>query len=149
MTMDFRRLLDLLNEEKNDKEKIDRSAFIYLEPRGEVDQFSQCGTCVAFLPEKQRCAWFSKDDKVIAEASCALYVNGEPNDDQEIRNSVIPKDAGYVEEQVRCENCTHVKDSNCSLYQKLNQALPELFDLDSKIEDKGCCNAWQKYEEQQ
>ena len=147
--MDFRKILDLLNEEKNAKEKIDRSAFIYLEPKGDIDEFAQCSTCVAFLPEKQRCAWFGKDDKVIANASCSLYVHGKPNDDQEIIGSVTPKEAGYVEGQVRCENCTHVKGDTCLLFQKLNQELPELFELNSKIEDKACCNAWQKYEEEE
>jgi hypothetical protein len=149
MNMDFRKILDLLNEEKTGKEKIDRSAFIYLAPKSEKEQFAQCATCVAFLPGKERCAWFSKNDKVIGNASCSLYVNGEPNDDQEIRDSVTPEEAGYVEGQVRCENCTHVKGDTCTLFQKLNQALPDLFELDSKIEDKACCNAWQKYEEGQ
>lgn len=144
--MDIRDIIKLL-EAKDTSPKIDRSAFIYLKPRGDKNQFAQCGTCVAFLPGKQRCAWFGKNDKVIAEASCSLYVHGTPNDDQKIINSVTPKDAGYVEGKVRCENCTHVKGSNCSLYQKLNQELPELFDLDDKIEDKACCNAWQEYKE--
>jgi hypothetical protein len=144
--MDMRQILKLL-EAKGDTPKIDRSAFIYLKPKGDKNQFAQCGTCTAFLPNKQRCAWFGKNDKVIAEASCSLYVHGKPNDDQAIINSVSPKDAGYVVGKVRCENCTHVKGSNCSLYQKLNQELPELFDLDEKIEDKACCNAWQEYKE--
>lgn len=148
MSMDFRRIIDLLNEAKSDKEKIDRSAFIYLKPKGDKDLFAQCATCVAFMPEKERCAWFNKNDKVVAEGSCALYVHGKPNDDQDIINAVTPKEAGYVEAEVRCENCTHVKGNICLLFQKLNQELPELFDLDSKIEDKACCNAWQKYEEE-
>lgn len=146
--MDFRRIIDLLNEAKSGKEKIDRSAFIYLKPKGDKDQFAQCATCIAFMPGKERCAWFGKNDKVIAEASCALYVHGKPNNDQEIIGSVTPEEAGYVEAQVRCENCTHVKGDICLLFQKLNQELPELFELDSKIEDKACCNAWQKYEEE-
>ena len=144
--MDIRQILTLL-EAKGSATKVDRSAFIYLKPKGDKNQFAQCSTCVAFLPKKQRCAWFSKNDKVIAEASCSLYVNGTPNDDQDIINSVKPKDAGYVVGKVRCENCYHVKGSNCSLYQKLNETLPELFDLDEKIEDKACCNAWQEYKE--
>lgn len=133
----------------NKKPKIDRSAFIYLKPKGDKDEFAQCATCVAFLPEKQRCAWFGKDDKVIAKASCALYVHGKPNDDQEIINSVTPEAAGYVEAEVRCENCQHIEGTTCLLFQKLNQELPEFFDLDSKVENKACCNAWQKYEEEE
>lgn len=146
--MDFRKILDLLNEEKNPKPKIDRSAFIYLAPKGDKDKFAQCATCIAFMPGKERCAWFGKNDKVVAEGSCNLYVHGKPNDDQEIIGAVTPKEAAYVEAEVRCENCTHVKGDTCLLFQKLNQELPELFELDSKIEDNACCNAWQQYKEE-
>jgi len=146
--MDFRKIIDLLNEEKNPKKKIDRWAFIYLKPKGDKDRFAQCATCVAFLPEKQRCAWFGKNDKVVAEGSCSLYVHGKPNNDQEIVAAVTPKEAAYVEAEVRCENCHYVKGTVCTLFQKLNQELPEIFDIDSKIEDKACCNAWQQYKEE-
>lgn len=145
--MDIKRILELLNEAKNPKEKIGRWAFIYLKPKGNKDEFAQCSTCIAFLPERQRCAWFGKDDKVVAKGSCNLYVHGKPNNDQKIINAVTPKEAAYVEAEVRCENCQHIEGTTCLLFQKLNQELPEFFDLDSKVEDKACCNAWQKYEE--
>lgn len=143
--MKLEQILTVLKEADTIVEKLDRSAFIYLPPKGDKDKFAQCGTCIAFMPGKERCAWFGKNDNVIAEASCALYVHGKPNNDQKIIGSVTPKQAGYVEAQVRCENCHYVKGNQCTLFKKLNKALPEVFDLDTKIEDKACCNAWVQY----
>lgn len=144
MNMDIRKLIDLLNEEKNPSTKIDRSAFIYLSPKGDKDIFAQCGSCGAFMPDSQRCSLFDKDFKVVAEGSCGLYVHGEPSEDQEPGNLVDPKQAGYIVAEVRCENCRHIEGTTCLLFQKLNQELPEFFELDSKVEDKACCNAWQE-----
>lgn len=143
--MKLEQILPKLLESKGTSTKLDRSTFIYLPPKGDKNKFAQCATCIAFMPEKQRCAWFGKNDKVIAEASCALYVHGKPNDDQKIIASVTPKQAAYVEADVRCENCHYVKGDQCTLFKKLNSALPEIFKLDTKIEDKACCNAWVQY----
>ena len=140
--MDIRRILKLL-EAAGDYQKIDRSAFIYLDPQGNKKEFAQCGTCVAFLPDKKRCAFFGKNDEVVANASCGLYVHGKPHDDQPIINAVTPKDAGYVLGQVRCENCTWYVDKKCELFEKLNESLPDIFDCDPDVDAQGCCNGWQ------
>jgi hypothetical protein len=144
MIMDIRRLIDLLNEEKNPSKKIDRSAFLYLTPQGDKAQFAQCGTCGAFMPKSKRCGLFDKDFEVIAEGSCGLYVHGTPSDDQETTDAVDPKQAGYIIAEVRCENCQHIDGTTCLLFQKLNQELSEFFELDSKVEKNACCNAWQE-----
>jgi Pyruvate/2-oxoacid:ferredoxin oxidoreductase delta subunit len=141
--MDMRRIIKLL-EAADAYKKIDRSAFIYLDPIGDKKQFAQCGTCVAFLPGKKRCGLFGPNDEVIADASCGLYVNGKPHDDQPMLNSVTPRDAGYVLGQVRCENCTWYVDKKCELFEKLNRELPDIFDLDVDVAAQGCCNGWQK-----
>lgn len=140
--MDIRRILKLL-EAAGDYQKIDRSAFIYLDPQGKKEEFAQCGTCVAFLPGKKRCGYFGKNDEVVANASCGLYVHGKPHDDQPIINAVTPKEAGYVLGQVRCENCTWYVNSKCELFEKLNQQLPDIFDCDPAVDAQGCCNGWQ------
>lgn len=141
--MDIRKIIQLL-EAAGEYTKIDRSAFIYLDPKGDKTQFAQCGTCVAFLPGKKRCKFFSDTDKVVANASCGLYVHGKPTDDQKIINAVTPADAGYVLGQVRCENCTWYVDKKCELFVKLNKAMPDVFDLDPAVDAQGCCNGWQK-----
>ena len=132
------------NIDEEQQKKIDRSAFLYLDPVEPEDEFAQCSTCYHFLPGKQRCSLFGKNDKVIADASCGLYINGEPHDDQEITNWITPKQAGYVLGQVRCENCYHYEDSKCMLFDYINEKMSDTFDLDVNVDSKGCCNGWQK-----
>jgi len=136
-------LASLMEAAQGGGRKIDRSAFIYLEPKGSGRDFAQCKTCFMFMPGKERCGIFGRDDRVIADASCGLYVKGEPSDDQEIRGSVTPKAAGYVEGQVRCENCSWYVNGECELFAMLSQRMPDAFDLDPNVKAKGCCNAWQ------
>ena len=141
--MEMRKLIDLL-EAKGEGNKITRGAFLYLEPKGEV-QFAQCATCYLFMPGRQRCSIFGPDDVVVANASCGLYVNGTPHDDQEIISAVTPHEAGYVEGQVRCENCTwyDADAGTCGLFELLNRADPGAFDCDPQVQAKACCNGWQ------
>lgn len=140
--MDIRKIIQLL-EAAGKYKKIDRSTFIYLDPTGDKKEFAQCSTCISWIPDKQRCHFFSDDDKVVGNASCGLYVHGEPHD-QPTLNSVTPKEAGYTLGQVRCENCTWYVDKKCELFDKLNKAMPDIFDLDSDVAAQGCCNGWQK-----
>lgn len=132
-----------ITESENDR--IERSTFLYMPPKGDGAQFAQCSTCSSFLSKKQRCRFFGKRDQVIANASCGLYTKGEPNDFQPVMGSVTPEQAGYVEQQVRCENCSWFDGrSTCGLFDQLNKTLPRVFDLDTNVEPKGCCNGWQK-----
>lgn len=142
--MDMRAIIKLMEAKDDDTAaKIGRSAFIYLEPKGDSEQFAQCGTCVMFMPGKKRCSIFGRNDKVVANASCGLYVHGEPHDDQDITDAVTPEQAGYVLGQVRCENCSWYREGRCELFAKLMQDLPDIFDLDIDVEPMACCNAWQ------
>lgn len=143
--MDLRKYIAIIEAAGKRNAKIDRSAFIYLEPKNEGKDFAQCSTCQHFLPGKLRCSLFGPDDKVIALASCGLYAAGSPHDDQKIINAATPQESGYVEEAVRCENCSWFNtDKSCGLYQELMQKMPDAFDLEIQVKDQACCNAWQK-----
>jgi hypothetical protein len=142
--MDMKKLIAIAEGKSTAAPKTDRSAFLYLNPDPNIKDFAQCGTCFMFMPEKQRCSIFGKNDKVVAEGSCGLYVYGKPYDDQLIRNAVTPKEAGYVEHKVRCENCSWFnKPNKCGLFQSLNEKMPDVFRLNETVEPRGCCNGWQ------
>src|SRR4051794_17987444 len=117
----MRQYIDILRESAASTSKIDRSAFVYLPPKPPVDDFAQCATCVFFKPDSERCGIFGPDDKVTAQSSCGLYVHGEPDEDQACRSATTPKDAGLVNEPVRCENCSWY-DGQCGLYKSLMKA---------------------------
>lgn len=118
--------------------KTTRDAFLYLEPNGQPE-FAQCSSCQHFLPNAERCAVLG-DTRVTATMSCGLYVPGAPTDDQEVLPLVEAAAAGLVDRPVRCENC-YWGGGECGLFSLLNTSLPGVFDLDTKIEPKGCCNA--------
>ena len=142
-SQDMRNIISLMEARKGSN-KITRSAFIYLEPKpDESEQFAQCGTCFMFMPGRKRCSIFGPDDVVVANASCGLYVHGEPYDEQLIRDAVTPEAAGYVKEQVRCENCVWYKSGKCGLFALLNSADSGAFDLEESVKAKACCNGWQ------
>ena len=142
----MRSIITLMEKAYKKGDKIGRWAFIYLEPEdnsGEnYSQFAQCGTCVLFMPGKKRCGLYGPDDKVVANASCGLYINGMPHDDQPFLAAATPENSGYVLGQVRCENCSWYKKGACELFEKLDQQLPDTFELGSAVDAKGCCNAW-------
>lgn len=138
----MRAFLDLLTEAAKGADKIDRSAFVYLPPKPPADEFAQCATCIHFIPD-HRCGIFADSDRVTANASCGLYLHGKPSD-KKCRAIVTPAQAGYVTGGVRCENCSWYDDGQCGLYKTLMQQLPDVFDLDTKVDPQGCCNAFQK-----
>ena len=140
----FKQFIDNIVEANEGGSKIDRSAFIYLPPKEPKNEFAQCGTCSVFLPGKKRCGIFSSSFKVVANASCGLYLHGKPNDDQPIQNVATPEQAGYVLGQVRCENCKWLEGNTCKLYETLNDTLPDTFNINTRVDKQGCCNAWQK-----
>lgn len=124
--------------------KIQRDAFGYLAPRGlNTEQFSQCGQCFLYLPLRQRCAILGDGIQVLAQDACAYFLPGTPTDGQRCEALITPIEAGYVQRQVRCENCAfgNGDEKVCELYRRLNNELPEIFDLDEGIDPKGCCNA--------
>ncbi len=135
------------------------------------DLFAQCGPCRMFVPQtalppnaqvKPNCDLCiihgSQQDVDPKIGSCGLFVPWPTPDAKPvehvvkdhanelakgIKGSVTTKESGYVERNVRCENCEYEEDNvkKCGLYAKLNKALKELFKLDEKIEEYSCCNA--------
>lgn len=143
--MDMKRLIQIV-EAKGTTHKFNRDIFIYLEPKTDKDRkdFAQCGTCFMFMPGKERCSIFPEDFKVVAEASCSLYVKGQPSDHQAFHPPVDPKAAGYVKGQVRCENCKWLDPGKkCGFFAYLNEKMSDTFDIDETVDPKGCCNAWE------
>jgi hypothetical protein len=138
----MRSLIRLLEKAYKKGDKIGRWAFLYLESKTPIDQFAQCSTCELFLPGRERCGIFGKNDKVVANASCGLYIQGKPHDDQPIQDIVTPEESGYVLGQVRCENCSWFKNGTCDLFAMLNEKIPDTFELGSTVSPQGCCNAW-------
>ena len=141
----MREIISLLEQAAYKKgDKIGRWAFLYMEPSdpGSAKDFAQCSTCQLFMPGKKRCGIFGPDDVVKANASCGLYLQGKPHDDQPIQAIVSPEAAGYVEGKVRCENCSWYDDGICGLFADLDEKMPDTFDLGSTVSPKGCCNAW-------
>lgn len=126
------------SEKEESGEKIGREAFIYLS--GDTDDYAQCSSCWMFNPEKERCVILGPDFHVDADATCCFYMKGEPLDDMPLIARVTPEEAGYVDRQVRCENCRYGGDK-CGLYVMLNKKLPDVFDLEEEIEPRACCNA--------
>lgn len=125
-------------EKKDESQKIGREAFIYLS--GDVDDYAQCSSCWMFNAEKERCSILGPDFEVLASATCCFYVHGEPDSSLPLVERVTPEEAGYVNREVRCENCKY-GGKECQLYIMLNKKLPDVFDLDTKIEPRACCNA--------
>jgi hypothetical protein len=55
---------------------------------------------------------------------------------------LIPKAAGYVEAQVRCENCKWLDPRKiCGVYAYLNEKMSDTVDIEEKVNPKGCCNS--------
>jgi hypothetical protein len=127
--------------------KVKRNAFLYQDPRGDPDKFATCETCHDFTGKS--CENFAKGNTVKPTASCGLYRYG-PNNRPKPGNETgtfTKAQAGYIEKPVRCENCAfgdieEGKEAYCELFEHLNKEWPAVFDLDKKIEPKGCCNAF-------
>ena len=124
--------------------KLDRDAFLYLEPDGDVDYFAQCSTCFMWVAGDNLCTIHGPHIEVPGTASCGFYVPGEPGPPGTTTYSrVTPVESGLVNRKVRCENCRWGGPKNyiCGLYETLNSEMGEIFDLDVNIDPKGCCNA--------
>ncbi len=127
--------------------KRDRSTFLYMEPaQPGNDDFAQCGTCIEWLSDISKCRLHGKGDDIDADDSCGLYVEGEPQQGLEPLGLVTPEISGLVDEQTRCHNCNAYDGRDqqrihCDLYVQLNRILPELFELEERVEPNACCNA--------
>lgn len=124
--------------------KVKRDIFIYLDPQEPKDKFAQCETCEMWTDSKRNRCSILGESNVTAGMSCGLYVHGDPTPDQETAPTYKPEDVGLVDHQVRCENCGAYdpKRGVCEEFEMLNQKIPHMFDLDPKVNAKGCCNTW-------
>ncbi len=150
------------------KNRITRDAFVFLTPKSDKqkEDFAQCGPCRMFVPEESlsgkmdgdRCIVHGSKQKIGEYYSCGLFVSWPTSDGSPVAHvvkdhakellkiipgSVTPKDSGLVDRRVQCHRCEFSEDGNtkCGLYSRLNQAMPEIFNLDEKITPNSCCNA--------
>ncbi len=140
--------------------KVDRSAFLYLEPRptdGDRD-FAQCDTCRMFVPggTSGHCIIHGSQLRVARDATCGFWVrwpNGRPvrhvvethrkELNEGLAASVTPQESGLLHALVQCHRCAHfAPPGRCALFEGLNQRAPTRFDLDTDVDPHGCCNAW-------
>lgn len=122
--------------------KINRDAFLYMEPKGKQHDYAQCSSCVLMTSDKM-CSVLGEFIEEPEETSCGLYAPGDAPLSDYFDDFVSKDDASFAERSVRCENCKFgdAKRKVCKLYEKLNKDLPELFELNTKISPFGCCNA--------
>lgn len=133
--------------------KLDRSVFLYSEPKDSANaaEYAQCKTCEHFLQQRKLCYLMSVNDTVYTGSSCNEYAEGKPIMDLNTNpsNSYKPEEIGLVHREVRCLNCQHFETAgaeenegqHCELYEHLNQQMPEVFNLDIKVNEHGCCTA--------
>lgn len=126
--------------------KIHRETFGYLEPADGQEDFAQCSSCILWTgADSERCLILGNKLVVEGTDSCHFYIPGDPEPDRsgDERELLSQEEAGFVKGKVRCENCAEYdsKPSKCTLYAKLNKAMPSDFDLDVKVKSQGCCNA--------
>ena len=127
--------------------KLGADAFLYLTPVPGVDDFAQCSSCCMWVQEDDRCTIHGPHVRVSGSMSCGLYINGEPQlPGTDVEAIVSPVESGLVDREVRCENCRHSGGDVCGLFETLNSEMPDLFEIDTEIEPKGCCNAQQPRE---
>jgi hypothetical protein len=145
-------------------QRVTRDAFLYFDPKSPEKQFAQCSTCRKYVPKKflgasapfDLCIEHGSKVEVGPGWSCGMYSvwpKGSPdavvmrNHASELKpglpGSVTPEESGLVDREVRCENCGFFQSAacKCGLYAALNLLLPRVFDLDSAVDEYGCCNA--------
>lgn len=123
----------------------DRSAFGYMAANPSIPDFAQCSSCQVWIKDRERCLWLGNDQPVLKGDSCILYVQGDPIEgDVDALGSLTEDEVGFFRGDVRCENCVSASDDarHCFLYEKLNEAFPDLFLLNEVVEPKACCNAF-------
>lgn len=138
-------IFEVASQLSKDTKKLGRDIFSYLNPKEPKNTFAQCSTCQFWTGKEHNTCSILGKTKVTGDMSCNFYVHGNPSPDLDGKetNSLTPKEAGLVKRKVRCENCISFdsKTSSCMLYQSLNKKLPDLFELDEKVNAQGCCNA--------
>lgn len=124
--------------------KLERDAFLYLNPEPGIDDFAQCSSCQDWVQGDNRCTIHGPRVRTPGTASCGFYIFGDPQPAGTDTEAVVTADeSGLVDREVRCENCQWggPTTTRCRFFLSLNERLPDVFDLDEHIEPKGCCNA--------
>jgi hypothetical protein len=124
----------------------DRSTFLYMEPDPDIPDHAQCSSCRNFNDVEGLCFWLSAKDEVDGDDSCGEYGQGEPSSDIVPTGQYTKETLGFVDHQVRCENCNAFDDRDqtnlhCDLYVQLNRMFPRLWRLIEEVKPRGCCNA--------
>ncbi len=149
--------------------RLDRSALGYVEPRPGIDgrqYYAQCAGCIHFVPENamrgavsgDRCVILGADFTVTDDSTCAYFLpwpTGVADSDDVAENaedmvegekgSITPWQAGFLRDTaVQCCRCRSFEpeENECSLYEALNTALPNVWALDEKVKPGACCSAW-------
>ena len=124
------------------EDKLGRGIFLYMEPTGDlpVTQFAQCESCNLFTGDT--CLVLGTQP-IAPGDTCGIYVQGANRVELKGKEiNVDPEMIEYAEKhRSRCENCRSFDEGTCKLYETLNEALPDIFDLDTKVSSGGCCNA--------
>src|SRR5262245_34472356 len=122
--------------------KINRDAFLYLDPVRPLGSFAQCNTCRDWVTGDRRCYIHGRKVTVPGTASCGFYVHGPVRPaGTSVYAWVTPEESGLVNREVRCENCKYLEEENvCGLFRKLNTWHHEMFELEETVDKHGCCN---------
>lgn len=126
--------------------KLGAEAFLYLDPEPDVPDFAQCSSCRDWVEGDNLCRIHGPFITVKGSMSCGLYVYGNPLPEGSTTYAAVSaRESGLVDREVRCENCIHMVEEDeeyfCGFFDTLNRKLYELFDIDTSIDPKGCCNA--------
>lgn len=126
--------------EKKSEGDDDRAVFLYSEPKGEVENYAQCATC--FLWTGPACLIHGKEVQVTGDMTCCYYVQGNPQKEMQGKEfiSVTPKESALQKRAVRCENCQYFSKGACGWFKMVNEAFPDLFNLDVSVKEKACCS---------
>jgi hypothetical protein len=128
---------------KGGRAKIKRDAFLYIGPK-ERHKTGQCSSCFLWIKSREICEIHEPSIDIRGTDSCGFYIHGDPISSWSIKalGLVTPEESGLVRRQTRCENCRFAQNGAtvCGLFTMLNNCYSD-FDLDTKIEPQGCCNA--------
>lgn len=128
---------------KQDGGRRKRDAFGYMDPRGNIPDFAQCSSCRLWLTDRERCHWLPDDFNVDDDDSCILYIQGRPiRGDAKTTGALTPQEVGFYDGKTRCENCVSLDGNECGLFKRLNEAFPDIFDLETRVKPRACCNAF-------
>jgi hypothetical protein len=126
--------------------KVNRAAFLYLDPVRPAANFAQCVRCRDWVRGDRKCVIHGPTVNVPGTASCGFFVDGPTQPPGTKTHAwVTPEESGLVNRDVRCENCKYYEnednESECGLFRMLNGWHHDMFELDEKVDKHGCCNA--------